>query len=247
MRERLPHVPVRARARAWRRCVRTFWLAPWAVRRARVAPVLHRRLWIDAGCVAYGGGCSIDFARAPASRGGCWPAIARGTALRDGEEARPRLGAPPMHCRSAPLQAAVVRQFTPCNARARGVLRAWARPRGSAQGACQAARPSEQSGGLQAALSRRSTSGTAPRKRRRAAGGTARTSRRVRARGKKRTLRRCCKRGLIYTHSPNSREAHSPAQVPSSERTPTEQKSEWNTTGAYGGGGGWSDHPPPPP
>ena len=56
-----------------------------------------------------------------------------------------------------------------------------------------------------------------------------------------------CKRGLIYTHSPNSREAHSPAQVPSSERTPTEQKSEWNTTGAYGGGAGWSDHPPPPP
>ena len=108
-----------ARARAWRRCVRTFWLAPWAVRRARVAPVLHRRLWIDAGCVAYGGGCSIDFARAPASRGGCWPAIARGTALRDGEEARPRPGARPMHRRSAPLQAAVVRQFTPCNARAR--------------------------------------------------------------------------------------------------------------------------------
>ena len=107
MRERLPRVPVRARARAWRRCVRTFWLAPWAVRRARVAPVLHRRLWIDAGCVAYGGGCSIDFARAPASRGGCWPAIARGTALRDGEEARPRPGARPMHRRSAPLQALI--------------------------------------------------------------------------------------------------------------------------------------------
>ena len=171
MRERLPHVPVRARARAWRRCVRTFWLAPWAVRRARVAPVLHRRLWIDAGCVAYGGGCSIDFARAPASRGGCWPAIARGTALRDGEEARPRPGARPMHRRSAPLQAAVVRQFTPCNARARGVLRAWARPRGSAQGACQAARPSEQSGGLQAAHGGRSTSHWAAPKRPRAAGG----------------------------------------------------------------------------
>ena len=171
MRERLPRVPVRARARAWRRCVRTFWLAPWAVRRARVAPVLHRRLWIDAGCVAYGGGCSIDFARAPASRGGCWPAIARGTALRDGEEARPRPGARPMHRRSAPLQAAVVRQFTPCNARARGVLRAWARPRGSAQGACQAARPSEQSGGLQAAHGGRSTSHWAAPKRRRAAGG----------------------------------------------------------------------------
>ena len=107
MRERLPHVPVRACARAWRRCVRTFWLAPWAVRRARVAPVLHRRLWIDAGCVAYGGGCSIDFARAPASRGGFWPAIARVSALRDGEEARSRPGARPMHCRSAPLQALI--------------------------------------------------------------------------------------------------------------------------------------------
>ena len=100
-----PHGRVRAWARARRQCVRTR-LAPWAVRRARIAPVLHRRLWIDAGCVAAGGGCSIDFARAPASRGGCWPAIARGSALRDGEEARPRPGAPPMHRRSAPLQAA---------------------------------------------------------------------------------------------------------------------------------------------
>ena len=71
------------------------------------------------------------------------------------------------------------RQFTPCNARARGLLRAWARPRGSSQGACQAARPSEPSGGLQAAPSRRSTSDTAAPKRPRAAGGSHRYSQRT--------------------------------------------------------------------
>ena len=157
MRERLP-AWARARVGARVAAVRAYLTravggAPSA-RRARPA----RRLWIDAGCVAGGGGCSIDFARAPASRGGCWPAIARGSALRDGEEARPPPGAPQMHCRSAALQAAVVRQFTPCNARARGVLRAWARPRGSSQGACQAARPSEPAGGLQ----RRTTGGRPP-------------------------------------------------------------------------------------
>ena len=143
---------------------------------------------MQAAWQAAAGGCSIDFARAPASRGGCWPAIARGSALRDGEEARPRPGAPPMHRRSAPLQAAVVRQFTPCNARARGVLRASARPRGSAQEACQAARPSEPSGGLQAARSRRSTSDTATPKRRRAAGG-ARRARAAERRGRRRSVR----------------------------------------------------------
>ena len=145
-----PHGRVRAWARAWRRCVRTFWLAPWAVRRARVAPVLHRRLWIDAGCVAGGGGCSIDFARAPASRGllaGNCPSLGsprwRGGAIAawSAANALPVGAAPSAHRR----------QFTPCNARARGLLRAWARPRGSSHGACQAARPSEPSGGLQAA------------------------------------------------------------------------------------------------
>ena len=98
-----------------------------------------------AGCVEGVGGCSIDFARAPASRGCCQPAIARGTALRDGEEARARPGTPLMHRLPAGARGARRRQNTPCNARSRTASAwvgapAWGVARCMPVGACVRAR-----------------------------------------------------------------------------------------------------------
>jgi hypothetical protein len=112
-----------------------------SARRAR--PV--RRLWIDAACVGGVGGCSIDFARAPASRGCVQPAIAPGEFLRDGEEARARPGTPPMHHPPAGAAGARRAQNSPCNARARAAsawlgARAWVVARRVPNGACIRAR-----------------------------------------------------------------------------------------------------------
>ena len=81
-----------------------------------------------AGCIAGVGGCSIDFESAPAIRGCGQPAVAPGTVLRDGEEARARPGTPFMHHLPAGAGGARRRQNTPCDARSRTASRA-GRPR----------------------------------------------------------------------------------------------------------------------
>ena len=98
-----------------------------------------------AACVEGVGWCSIDFARAPASRECCQPAIARGTALRDGEEARARPGTPFIHHLPAGARGARRRQNTPCNARSRTASAwvgapAWGVARCMPVGACVRAR-----------------------------------------------------------------------------------------------------------
>ena len=131
----------------------------------RQGGVLHsvRGFWIDcsAGVGRRRRMHSINFSRARASRGCGQPAFAPGTVLRDGEEARARLGTPLMH-RPPRLPALtlergcaqrVCRTHLATRARDHFSFAERPSPRGAWQGACQTARAS----GLALEASRKKT------------------------------------------------------------------------------------------